>query len=190
MNKNGKVTFPASSPATTKIIGANFFGDQFSFSLFLFFFSVSPFLSLMQRTYSLLFCLSFISKVFADGIAASTTFDPAATQTLTSVETNGFNDNNINTSAPEESWLKQHNRYVFIIVLVLLVVALLIWYIVRSIRGMRKRLASENQGQMMMMQNTQGFPERVPVDNSGFHKMPDYNPAQQQQQQQSYSHRY
>jgi flagellar biosynthesis/type III secretory pathway M-ring protein FliF/YscJ len=139
---------------------------------------------------SILFLFGFlISKALADGIAATTTFDPTATQSITSVETNGFNDNNVNTSAPQESWLKQHDRYVFIIVLVLLVVGILIWYIVRSIRGMRKRLATDNQGQMMMMQSS-NFPERVPVDNNGFQKMPDYTTPSQQEQQQSYSHRY
>lgn len=142
----------------------------------------------MQSAFSLLL-ITIISQVFADDIAASTTFNPTATQSITSVETNGFNTNNVNSSAPQESWLKQHDRYVFIIVLALLVLAVLIWYVVRSIRGMRKRLAAENQGQMMMMQNTQGFPERVPVDNSGFQKMPDY-PTTTQQQTPPYSHRY
>lgn len=104
---------------------------------------------------------------------------PTATQSMTSVETNGFNDNNINTSTQEESWLKQHNRYVFIIIIGLVVLALLIWYIVRSIRNMRRKLASENQGHMMMQET---------IDTNGFHKMPDY--PSQQQQQQPYEHRY
>jgi hypothetical protein len=62
---------------------------------------------------------------------------------------------------------------------------------------MRQRLASENQGHMMMIQNVSGgqnntnhsgFSETVPIDNNGFHKMPDYPGPPQQQQQ--YTHRY
>ncbi|KAF1798446.1 hypothetical protein V8B55DRAFT_1525458 [Mucor lusitanicus] len=108
-----------------------------------------------------------------------------------SVATDGFNDQLNNSNAPQESWLKQNDRYIFIIVLVLFFLAILIWYIVRSIKGMRKRLAAENQGHMMMVQNASGggFSETVPVDANGFHKMPDY-PQQPQQQQQQYTHRY
>ncbi|KAL9541675.1 hypothetical protein MBANPS3_008983 [Mucor bainieri] len=103
-----------------------------------------------------------------------------------SVATDGFNDQLNNSNAPEESWLKKNDRYVFIIVLVLFFLAILI-----CIKGMRKRLAAENQGHMMMVQNASGggFSETVPVDANGFHKMPDY-PQQPQQQQQQYTHRY
>lgn len=111
------------------------------------------------------------------------------------ISTEGFHQNNEPTK-PEESWLKKNNRFVFIIFLVLLFLVILIWYIVRSIRGMRQRLASENQNHMMMIQNVSGnrnnqsaFSENVPVDNNGFHKMPDY-PGPPMQQQQQYTHRY
>ncbi|KAI8062288.1 uncharacterized protein B0P05DRAFT_556400 [Gilbertella persicaria] len=108
------------------------------------------------------------------------------------VSTDGFNDQDTNVKPAEESWLKQHDRYVFIIVIVLFFLAILIWYVVRSIRGMRKRLATDNQNHMMMVQNVssggQGFSETIPIDNNGFQKMPDYPSPPQQQQQ--YTHRY
>lgn len=113
-------------------------------------------------------------------------------QQTPNVSANGFNDDYGNSDVKEESWLKKNDRYVFIIVLVILVLSILIWYIVRSIKSMRKRLAAENQGHMMMVQNASGggFSETVPVDGNGFHKMPDYPQPQQMQQQQQYTHRY
>ncbi|EPB91327.1 hypothetical protein HMPREF1544_01844 [Mucor circinelloides 1006PhL] len=124
----------------------------------------------------LIFFMSFLSAILA--------------QQTPNVATNGFNGDLNSSKAPEESWLKKNDRYVFIIVLVLFFLAILIWYIVRSIKSMRKRLAAENQGHMMMVQNASGggFSETVPVDNNGFHKMPDY--PQPPQQQQQYTHRY
>lgn len=119
--------------------------------------------------------------VSAQELSSATTNNPTATESITSVATNGFNDDDINTSKEQESWLKQHDRYVFIIVIVLVVLAVLIWYIVRSIRNMRRKLASENQGHMMAMQET--------IDTNGFQKMPDYS-HQPQPQQQPYEHRY
>ncbi|KAI9485591.1 MAG: hypothetical protein EXX96DRAFT_545723 [Benjaminiella poitrasii] len=111
----------------------------------------------------------------------------------TTVSPNGFNDVDNNIDAPHESWLKKNDRYVFIIVLALLFLAIIIWYIVRSIRSMRKRLAAENHGHMMMIQNASGvsqaFSETVPV-NDGFHKIPDYPGHPLPQQQQQYMHRY
>jgi flagellar biosynthesis/type III secretory pathway M-ring protein FliF/YscJ len=113
------------------------------------------------------------------------------------VNTDGFRDQSNDTTQQQESWLKKNDRYIFIIFLVLLFLAILIWYVVRSIRSMRQRLASENQGHMMMIQNVSGgqnntnhsgFSETVPIDNNGFHKMPDYPGPPQQQQQ--YTHRY
>ena len=70
----------------------------------------------------------------------------------TNTEATGWNQ--IGNQAPDahESWLKQHNRFVFIIVIGLLVLALLIWYIYRSIKGMRKRLERDNQAQLYMIQ--------------------------------------
>ncbi|KAI8390324.1 hypothetical protein BD560DRAFT_380648 [Blakeslea trispora] len=108
------------------------------------------------------------------------------------VSTDGFNDRNVNQEPHHESWLRQHDRYVFIIVIALFVVAILIWYVVRSIRGMRTRLAADNRNQMTMVQNISGgghgFSETIPVDNNGFQKMPEYSGATQQQQ--PYAHRY
>jgi flagellar biosynthesis/type III secretory pathway M-ring protein FliF/YscJ len=127
--------------------------------------------------------ISCLSLVFAQELSSATTNNPTVTESITSVATNGFNDKDMNTSDQQESWLKQHDRYVFIIVLVLLVLGVIIWYIVRSIRNMRRKLASENQGHMMMVQET--------IDTNGFQKMTDYpQQPQQQSQQQPYEHRY
>ncbi|KAI8344759.1 hypothetical protein BC941DRAFT_464968 [Chlamydoabsidia padenii] len=68
------------------------------------------------------------------------------------VATNGFHDDQNNGPPPQESWLKQNNRFVFVIILGLLAVALILWYIVKSIKGMRKRLREENQAQVDMLQ--------------------------------------
>ncbi|CEP19004.1 hypothetical protein [Parasitella parasitica] len=110
-----------------------------------------------------------------------------AQQTPT-VSTNGFREDNNDSDEKHESWLQKNDRYIFIIILSLLILAILIWYIVRSIKSMRKRLADENQGHMMMVQNVSGggFSETVPVDANGFHKMSDYP----QQQPPQYTHRY
>ncbi|KAI8334854.1 hypothetical protein EDC96DRAFT_525262 [Choanephora cucurbitarum] len=131
------------------------------------------------------------ASVVASVISSSVV--PTPTPTVSpKVSTNGFDDQNVNQTPQQESWLRQHDRYVFIIVIALFVVAILIWYIVRSIRGMRTRLAEENRNQMTMVQNISGgghgFSETIPVDNNGFQKMPEYPGTPQQQQ--PYSHRY
>ncbi|KAI9244358.1 hypothetical protein BDA99DRAFT_577184 [Phascolomyces articulosus] len=67
------------------------------------------------------------------------------------VNTTGFNPDD---GAPEEekkSWLEQHGRFAFIIVIGLLILGLLIWYVARSVKGMRKRLQTENDNQMQMI---------------------------------------
>ncbi|KAG2199242.1 hypothetical protein INT47_010617 [Mucor saturninus] len=102
----------------------------------------------------------------------------------------GFKTDDNNSGPAEESWLKKNDRYVFVIVVSILFLAIIIWYVTRSIRGMRQRLAQENQNHMMMIGGSSNFSETVPVDNNGFHKMPDYPVSQQQQQQQQHTHRY
>jgi branched-subunit amino acid ABC-type transport system permease component len=135
-------------------------------------------------SYLSIILLSFTSAAFAQQPTPVQSVPPA-------VSTNGFNDGDTNLNQTKESWLKQNDRYVFIIVLALLVLAVLIWYIARSIRGMRQRLSTENQGHMMMMQGGgNGFKETIPVDNNGFHKMPDYSASPPQQNQQQHTHRY
>lgn len=119
-------------------------------------------------------------------------FSSAAFAQAPVVDTNGFDGSDANMEKKEESWLEQNDRYIFVIVLSLLVLGLITWYVVRSIRGMRRRLAHENQGHMMMIQGVNhggGFPETVPVDHNGFQKMPDYSVPQQKEAQQ-YTHRY
>ncbi|CAO3619644.1 unnamed protein product [Cunninghamella echinulata] len=66
--------------------------------------------------------------------------------------TNNFQEPNPPPANQNESWLKKENKFVFVIVLGLLVVILLLWYIVKSIKGMRKRLKRENEAQMNIIQ--------------------------------------
>lgn len=102
----------------------------------------------------------------------------------------GFKTDDNNAGPKEESWLKKNDRYVFVIVISILFLAIIIWYVIKSIRGMRQRLAQENQNHMMMIGGNSNFSETVPVDNNGFHKMPDYSTPEHQQQQQQHTHRY
>ncbi|KAI9339725.1 hypothetical protein BD770DRAFT_400045 [Pilaira anomala] len=74
------------------------------------------------------------------------------------VQTPGWNSNGNNEDTNQQSWLRQHNRFVFVIFLGLLFMAILIWYIVRSVKGMRKRLEQENEAQLYMMQQARSPP--------------------------------
>ncbi|KAI9304381.1 hypothetical protein BJ944DRAFT_266932 [Cunninghamella echinulata] len=76
---------------------------------------------------------------------SGTPFVPVAAPT-------NFQEPNPPPADQNESWLKKDNRFVFVIVLGLLVVILLLWYIVKSIKGMRKRLKRENEAQMNIIQ--------------------------------------
>ncbi|KAI8378609.1 hypothetical protein BD560DRAFT_389876 [Blakeslea trispora] len=97
-------------------------------------------------------------------ITASST--PSINATLTSsfalptnTEVTGWNQSGNQAPDNHQSWLKEHNRFVFIIVIGLLMLALLIWYIYRSIKGMRKRLERDNQAQLYMMQQASMPPD-------------------------------
>ncbi|KAI8138674.1 hypothetical protein BJV82DRAFT_582668 [Fennellomyces sp. T-0311] len=74
-----------------------------------------------------------------------------ATAVQAQVDTTGWNPDENYDKGDEKSWLEQHGRFAFIIVIGLLVLGLLIWYIVRSVKGMRRRLKMENENQMQMM---------------------------------------
>ena len=67
------------------------------------------------------------------------------------VDTTGWNPDENYDKDQNKSWLEQHGRFAFVIVIGLLVLGLLIWYIVRSVKGMRRRLKMENDNQMQMM---------------------------------------
>ncbi|KAG0174074.1 hypothetical protein DFQ28_009753 [Apophysomyces sp. BC1034] len=87
---------------------------------------------------------------------------PITYMPIPTVNPTGWNGNT-NTPPPNnESWLKQHNRFVFVIVIGLLLLALIIWYIVKSVRGMQKRLERENQAQILMMQQATGGARIIP----------------------------
>ncbi|KAI9260503.1 hypothetical protein BDA99DRAFT_538114 [Phascolomyces articulosus] len=94
------------------------------------------------------------------------------------VDDTGFKDGDNESSTQEESWLKQNHRYVFVIVIGVIVLALLIWYIVRSVKGMRKRLEHDNEKQLYMIQQaTAGgggyhspINETIPVSQHSYQK--------------------
>ncbi|ORX61452.1 hypothetical protein DM01DRAFT_1122925 [Hesseltinella vesiculosa] len=88
---------------------------------------------------------------------------------VVNAQSNGFNGNEGSAAAPkQESWLQQDHRYVFVIVLGLLFLAVIIYYIVRSARNMRKRLAKENQAQLDMIQSVVSSPQSVKSPDSAF----------------------
>ncbi|KAI8099486.1 uncharacterized protein BX664DRAFT_321376 [Halteromyces radiatus] len=104
------------------------------------------------------------------------------------VATTAFNPNDGNvTSQPEQSWILRDHHYVIIIVIVLVIVGLVLYYIVRSVRGMRKRLARENEQQLQMINQVRQpySPINETVMMDGYSKYP-----QQQQQQHQHQHRY
>ncbi|KAI9319170.1 hypothetical protein BX666DRAFT_1923768 [Dichotomocladium elegans] len=80
-----------------------------------------------------------------------------------SVDDTGFQSNDNQSANKEESWLKKNDRYIFIIVIGLVLLGLIIFYIVKSVKGMRKRLASENEKhQYMLDQATASHPPYYP----------------------------
>ncbi|KAI8370548.1 uncharacterized protein BYT42DRAFT_502395 [Radiomyces spectabilis] len=91
----------------------------------------------------------------------------------------GFKSSGNESKDKQESWLQQHDRFIFIIIIGLLLLGLLIWYIVRSVKGMRKRLERENQDQMLMMQragiSSHYVPETVPIPMDHYNKDDHYS---------------
>ncbi|RCH82718.1 hypothetical protein CU098_008461 [Rhizopus stolonifer] len=86
--------------------------------------------------------------------SSTETIDATSSYAMPTVQSTGFTQNGNQPADGQQSWLKEHNRFVFIIFIGLLVLGLLVWYIYRSIKGMRKRLERENQDQLYMMQQT------------------------------------
>jgi flagellar biosynthesis/type III secretory pathway M-ring protein FliF/YscJ len=118
------------------------------------------------------------------------------------ISTDGFNQNDgQQNDKHEESWIMRDHHYVIIIVVVLVVVAVILYYIIRSVRGMRHRLARENEQQMQMLNQVrpqQPLPHQQayspiderPVMMDGY-KFDQYQQQQQQQQQPTnHQHRY
>ncbi|KAJ8653486.1 hypothetical protein O0I10_010814 [Lichtheimia ornata] len=63
------------------------------------------------------------------------------------VDPTGWNPNEGSSQPEQKSWLEQHGRIALVVVLGVAVLALVTWYIVRSVKGMRKRLQNENEQQ-------------------------------------------
>lgn len=149
-----------------------------------------------------------ITSTIVPTITTSTNPVPPSTPTITSphftttttnnnvnaaptVQSTGWNSNSNSANSNNENWLRQHNRFVFIIFIGLLFLGLLIWYIVRSVKGMRKRLEQDNQAQLYMMQQASGghHPPPPPSTQQQYAppQQPYYPPPSQQQQQQQYN---
>lgn len=104
----------------------------------------------------------------------------ALAQQQQQVNDTGFKDGDNEADNDQKSWLSQHHRYVFVIVIAVIVLALLTWYIVRSVKGMRKRLEVDNEKQLYMIQQaTAGgggggynspINETIPVHQQGYQK--------------------
>ncbi|KAI8065269.1 hypothetical protein BC940DRAFT_304624 [Gongronella butleri] len=82
---------------------------------------------------------------------------------------NGFNGNDGVAPSQQQSWLMQHHRYVFVIILGLIFFALVLWYIIRSIKGMRRRLREENQAHLDMIQSVLSSPQSAQPPSSLSH---------------------
>ncbi|KAL9553060.1 hypothetical protein MBANPS3_003462 [Mucor bainieri] len=103
---------------------------------------------------------STISNVIPTSLSSSTISNPPSSSSNTNGT--GWNSNENEQAKDQQSWLRQNNRFVFVIFVGLFVVAILIWYIVRSIKGMRKRLEQENEAQLYMMQQASAPPQQQP----------------------------
>jgi hypothetical protein len=67
-----------------------------------------------------------------------------APQPTSTIDTNGFSDDT-RDNQKQDSWLQQHSRWVFVLVIGLLVGAIILWYIVRGITRARRELRAENE---------------------------------------------
>ena len=109
-----------------------------------------------------------MTETISDSKSILYTLPPSFTPTYSNInpvptiQTTGWDSQGNNDNGNQQSWLRQHNRFVFVIFLGLLFLAIVIWYIVRSIKGMRKRLERENQEQLYMMQQASGGARQPP----------------------------
>ena len=84
----------------------------------------------------------------------------------TKVDDTGFTEGDNEAQDQQNNWLEQHHRYVFVIVIGVLVLALLVWYIVRSVKGMRKRLEHDNEKQLYMIQQATAGGYHSPINET------------------------
>lgn len=152
----------------------------YSIRAYIYIYICSPIRSLMSILYYSLLVLC--------GLCAAV----MAQQNVPTVDDNGFKDQTNQPDEDNQSWLEKHDRYIFIIVIGILLLSLLIWYIVRSVRGMRKRLARENE-QMMQPPPpyyNQPISEAVTVPMSGYQKLDTPAASTAANGQVQYTHRY
>ncbi|CAO3615424.1 unnamed protein product [Cunninghamella blakesleeana] len=136
--------------------------------------------------------LIYIFLIITGLLNATTSFVKA--QTPTYVEggpSNEFKGNNTDQKeAPEPSWIQRNHNYVIIIVIVLVLLGIILYYIVRSVKGMRKRLARENEQQLQMLnqiQNSSTYPSQYQQQPA---MMEGYKYEQYPQQQGPPTHNY
>lgn len=116
--------------------------------------AISVLLVLLGETYGAVSASSSIINEFHSSstlpsitsLAASTapSFVPLPPQPTSTIDTNGFSDDS-RDNENQESWLQQHSRWIFVLVIGLLVVAIIIYYIVRGITRARRELRAENE---------------------------------------------
>ncbi|KAM3589645.1 hypothetical protein VKS41_000503 [Umbelopsis sp. WA50703] len=74
----------------------------------------------------------------------TSTLPPAAPIPTNAVNSGGFSDDSRGDKS-QQSWLQQHSRWVFVLVIGLLITAAIVYYVVRGIRRARRTLKSENE---------------------------------------------
>jgi hypothetical protein len=115
--------------------------------------AISVLLVLLGETYGAVTPSSSMIKVSQSSSIVSTITSLAAStapsylplpQPTSTIDTNGFSDDS-RDDQKQESWLQQHSRWVFVLVIGLLVGAIIIYYIVRGITRARRELRAENE---------------------------------------------
>ncbi|KAG2185940.1 hypothetical protein INT43_002378 [Umbelopsis isabellina] len=83
---------------------------------------------------------------------------PVPTNTVNS---GGFSDD-ARGEHDQQNWLQQHSRWVFVLVIGLLVAAAIIYYVVRGIRRARRTLKSENEKLASLSMHPPKYEEAAP----------------------------
>lgn len=92
------------------------------------------------------------------------------------VSDNGFNDSSNAAHSNNQSWISSNSHWIIILVLCLLVLAALIYYISKSIRGVRKKMLKGDHQDGLPLQNRGGY--SAPYEqhmNESIHPPPMYS---------------
>ncbi|KAI9314182.1 hypothetical protein BX666DRAFT_2029711 [Dichotomocladium elegans] len=102
------------------------------------------------------------SKAIAMLLLLLLCFMLTAVDAQTPVDTSGWNpDDGTKTETPK-SWLEKNGRIAFVVVIGVVLLSLIIFYIVRSVRTMRKRLKQENEDQLHVIQQMSTVQQHPP----------------------------